>query len=65
MPCRLKKGEKACAHEAGKYLEELNAGEGAHQRYVNGIIRCSCGLPLRAKEVRSWAINNGTKVNNL
>ncbi len=32
-------------------------------RVVDGMVRCLCGLVIRAKELRDWAIKNGEKVN--
>ena len=32
-------------------------------RNVGGMLRCECGLVLRAKELRNWAANKGKKVN--
>lgn len=45
-----------CAHEAGKYIPGIRDIHGDYQRKVNGMLYCSCGLPLRAKEVREWAL---------
>lgn len=63
MPCPP---SKTCAHETSRYLssyfKELNSGNGADERFVDGILRCRCGLILRAKEFRKWAAKNGKKV---
>jgi hypothetical protein len=63
MPCPP--GD-TCAHAASSYLSstypELNAGPGADMRNVGGILRCNCGLVLRAKELRDWASKKGSKV---
>lgn len=32
-------------------------------RNVGGMLRCECGLVLRAKELQNWASNKGKKVN--
>ena len=41
----------------------LNAGNGSDMRNVGGILRCKCGLVLRAKELKNWAANKGNLVN--
>ncbi|EAR90510.1 hypothetical protein TTHERM_00117560 (macronuclear) [Tetrahymena thermophila SB210] len=67
MPCGYI--ESDCAHEASKYLQlyfpVLNAKDGTHQRVVNGLLRCGCGLVLRAKELFNWAKQQGKIVNAL